>query len=112
LDECTALLAAAEILGLGEVRWSLAGSQTTNRLGMPERFQIRDVQLVAGAASRRIQNLLFALVEDVFVVLLPYTQSVKYDPNGFVGGSSDGLRFPGFAADSAEEFAQVVFGVM
>jgi hypothetical protein len=59
-----------------------------------------------------LQNLFFALVEDGFVVLLPCTQSVKYDPNRFVGGNSAGLRFPGFAADSAEESAQVVFGVM
>jgi hypothetical protein len=43
-----------------------------------------------------LQNFFFALLEDGFVVLRPCTQSLKYDPNRFVGGSSDGLRFPSF----------------
>ena len=55
---------------------------------------------------------LFRLVEDSFDVGLLGTQQMEYDSGKFVGRGCNCLRPAEFAGDAAEEFTQIVLGVV
>ncbi len=55
---------------------------------------------------------LFSLVEDGFSVSLFCAQQVKDNASEFVRCGRDRLRPAEFAGNTAEEFTQIVFGVM
>jgi len=68
--------------------------------------------LPAEAIFLSLYGVYFALVKDALVVSHLCAQKVEDNASKLVGGGCDRLRSAEFAGDTAEEFAQIVFGVV